>query len=191
MTVGRRPSRLENWNSSSETPAGEGIGTPKRGPSIGPVSAIERKARVSARTDGRASRSTWRIRPAFRTLTNMSDVLALTDSGTPIGHCLKRETSRVHNRKNRGHHEHRVTHSTLLCLCQHKASYYCGHNETRPTWCMNYRIITDCCCSATPSMQVGQEHETIIASIQLLLLFSVRMCYQLEHGARHLQRERF
>src|SRR5262249_15190632 len=72
--LGRLPlSRLERWNStSSETPAGEGIGTPKRGPSIGPVGAIERKARVSAWTDDRAARSTWGIRPAFGTLPNIS-----------------------------------------------------------------------------------------------------------------------
>src|SRR5262249_25095900 len=76
---------------SSETPAGEGIGTPKPGTPIGPVGAIERKARVSARTDARASRSTWRVRPAFRTLTNMSHFLALT----PVNHYLQRETSRV------------------------------------------------------------------------------------------------
>src|SRR5262249_6638707 len=122
--LGRLPLSSRKLDStSSETPAGEGIGTPKRGPSaIGPVSAIERKARVSARTDGRASRSTWRVRTAFRTLTNMSDVLALTDGRTFIGRCLKRETSRVHNRNNRGHHEYHVTHSTLPCLCQHKAS---------------------------------------------------------------------
>src|SRR5215471_2605226 len=58
-----RPTRrCTERGTSLETPAGEGIGTPKRGPSaIGPVSAIERKARVSARTDGRASRSTWRL----------------------------------------------------------------------------------------------------------------------------------
>jgi len=43
----------------------------------------------------------------------MPDFLAFTDGGTPIGHCLNRE---VHNRKNRRHHEHRVTHTTLLCL---------------------------------------------------------------------------
>src|SRR5262249_46112540 len=137
--IGRQPlssRKLEFY--SSETPAGEGIGTPKAGTSIGPVGAIERKARVPARTDDRASRSTWRVRPTFWTLTNMLDFLALTDGGTPIGHCLKRKTSRVHNRKNRRHYEHSVTHSALLyafssidktVYCgtsnENKASYYC------------------------------------------------------------------
>src|SRR5262249_1226186 len=101
---------------SSETPAGEGIGTPKSGTSIGPVGAIERKARVSARTDARASRSTWRVRSAFRTLTNVSHFLALTHGGAPIGRCLKGETSRMRNRENRGHHKHHVTHTVLPSL---------------------------------------------------------------------------
>src|SRR5262249_304802 len=115
MTVGRGPSRLANWNSSSETPAGEGIGAPIRGTSIGSVSAIELKTRVSSRTEALAFPSSWCVRPTSWTLTNMSDFLALTDGGPPIGQRLKRETSSVHNRKNRRHHEHHVTHSTLSC----------------------------------------------------------------------------
>jgi len=110
---------------SSETPAAEGIGTPKPGTPIGPVGAIERKARVFARTDALASRPTWRVRPAFRTLTNMSDFLALTHGGAPIGRCLKGETSRMRNCENRRHHEHHVTHSALLCLCQHRHKRRC------------------------------------------------------------------
>jgi hypothetical protein len=158
--LGRQPSRLESWNSTSpETPAGEGIGTPKRGPStIGPVSAIERKARVSARTDRRTSRSTWRVRAAFRTLTNMSDVLALTDGGSPIGRCFKRETSRVHNRNNRRHHEHHVPHSTPPCL----ASIRHPINEMRPSLCMNYQIITGCCRSATPFCVWGKHMRQLL-----------------------------
>jgi len=110
---------------SSALPAGEGIGTPKPGTSIGPVGAIERKARVSARTDSRASCPTWRVRPAFRTLTNMPHFLALTLMRSSIGRCLKRETSRKRNCENRRHHQHHVTHSALLCLCQHRHKRRC------------------------------------------------------------------
>jgi hypothetical protein len=41
----------------------------------------------------------------------MPDFLALTNSRDSIGHCLKREAAGVHDRKNRRHHEHHLTHS--------------------------------------------------------------------------------